>query len=1111
MSIADVDLNMAEPKDQDHPNDSILFKTIASSCFSGNHELLRLCDHKTIHAMNLSVPQASRLNIGHAHLLQFLLHDGTRLEPRDDNGNTLLIFSAKDFLYIMDKLLRLDAVTNATNNVNATSSLGTSREVMQVLLVDKSLNPDEHNQTENTALMSAAETSHIQNIKLLISAGDSQDGIHSVLLNWSKEDLDCFPLSKITLILEPYSRRITYERKLRQIVSLNILHVTKRVGLGKLLEMLSRAKLVNSIPLHLVADENDFGLSTSVLLNNFSENTETMFSKKGFPSIVGKIMSTCPDVIAKNSKGDTAHTVATSRDVIQCFQEDRRLHIDRQSSTENTALISVIETSHLQKDKWLINAGANLNRRVLLNSKTDFTENNSNESAFYAAKASGWDKLQKLLCRAKSMNSNPLQLAAVENDFETCATLLKYKLCDKEETQNLRPDILCYVFRQIQQRGAILSSALEFVRELCRMGMNVNRCQCCITSRIDFALRIGSYELAEMLCAHGARVTHENLVSAVKRQHIHVIPLLVNYGTPVNKYNYRGHIIYKDSALDVALENSLTSAARVLLQHGAQLDAECAVTQALKSDNTRTLMYLLTECAEQTKAVIVKPETLIQAVQLGDIQFIQLLLDAGADIDGVHDNKTPLMSAVHIEVINFLLNKGADVHFKTNTTPLINLFSCRYFNYKSSTFHPQLSSKEMEEQIIHVIDLFLRNGAKLEDTDENGCTALIKSVTGSPSVEVLKYLIDKGAEVNRQDNKGLTALHIASKYCTFDFVNVLIKCGALVNLKSHDGSTPLHQAVGNKDIVKLLLENQANVNLEDDLGNTPLSLASDDHVVKLLIASGSDVNHRNTSGMSPLWQAAENYNTKCLEILINAKADLDHDDHQKKSALSLVLNKWLPHERVQRTAKVLLDHQASVAFVRPDVIHRLIATCNDSTLVQRIMKSGIGPTDIVLQQTIFNWPETSVSPLAVSLILDSLDYVSYFIENWYLTKSDIKILSRNQKIIDGLQQRESKALSYLEEVSRQPMRLELLCFITVSSALGSDQGRRQRVHNSKLPVPIQDMLLFSKLEVKVLLANTWNRTKFLYQLTKNQVKQEDPKSSFYEMFENFSRRRVRRI
>ncbi|KAK0051497.1 ankyrin repeat domain-containing protein 50 [Biomphalaria pfeifferi] len=1037
MSLADVDLNMAEPKDPDHPNDSILFKTIASSCFPENHELLRLCDHKTTHAMNLAVPQASRLNIGHAHLLQFLLHDGTRLKPRDDN--TLLIFSAQDFLYIMDKLLRLDAVGNARNNVNATSSLGTSREVIQFLLVDRSLNADEQNQTRNTAFMSAVETSHIQNIKLLTSAGDSQDGIYWVLLNWSKEDLDCFPLSKITLILEPYNRSITYERELRQIAPLNVLHVTKRTGLNKLLEMLSSAKLVSSIPLHLVADENDFGLSTSVLFNRFSENTETILSKKGFPSIAGKILSSGPDVIAKNNKGDTAHTVATSRDVIQCFQ-------------------------------------------------------------------SGWDKLQKLLCRAKSMNSNPLQLAAVENDFETCTMLLKCKLCDKEETQNLRPDILCYIFRQIQQRDAILSSALEFVRELCRLGMNVNRCQCCTTSRIDFALRIGSYELAEILCAHGARVTHENIVSAVKRQRIHVIPLLVNYGTPVNKCNHRGHITYKDSALDVALENSLTSAARVLLQHGAQLDAECAVTQALKSNNTKTLMYLLTECTEQIKAMIVKPETLIQAVQLGEIQFIQLLLDSGADIDGVHYNKTPLMSAVHIEVINFLLNKGADVNLKTNTTPLINAISCRYFNYKKLTFHSQLSSKEIEEQTIHVIDLFLRNGAKLEDTDEIGCTALIKS----PSVEVLKYLIDKGAEVNRQDNKGLTALHIASKYCTFDFVNVLIKYGALVNLKSHDGSTPLHQAVRNEDIVKLLLENQANVNLEDNLGNTPLSLASDDHVVKLLIASGADVNHRNSSGMSPLWLAAENYNTKCLEILVNAKANLDHDDYQKKSALSLVLNKWLPHERVQRTANVLLDHQASVAFVRPDVIHRLIAACNDSSLVQKIMKSGISPTDIVLQQTIFNWPETSVSPLAVSLILDSLDFVSYFIENWYLTKSDIKILSGNQKIIDGLQHRDSRALSYLEEVSRQPMRLELLCFITVSSALGSDQGRRQRVHNSKLPLLIQDMLLFSKLEVKVLLPNSGNGIKFLYQLTKNQVKQEDTESSFYEMFEDFSRRRYRR-
>uniref|UniRef100_A0A2C9KYM9 Uncharacterized protein n=1 Tax=Biomphalaria glabrata TaxID=6526 RepID=A0A2C9KYM9_BIOGL len=897
-------------------NDTIFFKTIASGSIAKIHKLLRLCDQKTTHfsshALNWAVFEAC--NIGYSHLLQFVLQDGTRLEVRDDNGNSPLMIC----------------------------------------------------------------------------------------------------------------------------------------------------------------------------------------SAKGFPGIVGKLLRLGADVNAKNSNGDTSLMLATSREVIELLLQNRRLHLDEQNSTGNTALMSAIETTHLQKVKLLINAGANPKRQVGESPQSSsfslagFLINNEGESAFDVSKRMGFGKLLELLYRAKLVNINPLQLAAVKNDFDSCITLLKYKLCDREETQNLRPDILCYVLKQIQQRDAILSSDIEFVRELCRLGMDVNRCQCCAKSLMELVLNIGSYELAKILCAYGATVTHDDLVSAVKGQHLQMLQLLINHGAPVNKYHHRGYVTYKDSALDAALESSFTSAARVLLHHGAELEADCAVTQALRSKNTKTLNFLLTECGEETRAEIATPETLIQAVKLGDIQLIQLLLDAGAYIDGVHDDKTPLMSAVHIEVIEFLLSKGADVNFKTSTTAIINALSRDYLNDINLTFRPKLNSNEIDQHIIHVIGVFLKNGANLEDNDYHGNTALIKSAQGSFSVEVLKYLLDKGADVNQKDCWGLTALHAAAESHKLDFVEVLLKYNVPVNLKSDEGLTPLHLAVRDVNTVRFFLENQANVNADDFYGDTPLSLASASHgdlweVVRLLIASGSDINHRNTSGMSPVWLAAQNYNTQCLQLLIDAKADLGPNYQQKKSSLSILLNELSPSKEKQQTAIMLLKHGAGVEFVKRDIIHRLIAAGSDGTLIQMLIKIGFCPTDILLKSTIFGWPKTSVSPLAVSLILDSVDLARFFIDNWYLTKLDINILSRNKKILSCSQLRETRALPYLEEVSRQPMRLELLCFITVSSALGSDRGRRQRILNSKLPVLFQDKLLFSKLEVKVLEAVAGGGIFFLYELKKNKV------------------------
>ncbi|KAI8795246.1 ankyrin repeat and KH domain-containing protein 1 [Biomphalaria glabrata] len=916
---------MAETSDKVELDDSILFRTKASGCSSEIFNLLTLCDFSD-KALNWGVHQAC--NIGHAHLLQLLLQDGTRLELRDDNGNTPLI----------------------------------------------------------------------------------------------------------------------------------------------------------------------------------------LCSAKGFPGIVGQLLSMGADVNAKNNHGDTALMLATSVEVIHCLLEDRRLHIDDQNQTGNTALMLAIDKSHFQKVKLLINAGANPNREASqsgLTSRHGQLVNNSNESAFDMAKRMGVGKLLDLLYRAKLFNSNPLHLAAEENDFETCITLLQYNLIDKDETLNLRPDILCYILRKIQQREAILTTDVEFVKKLCMLGMDVNICQCCTKSRVELVLDKGSYELAEILCAHGAQVTHDDLVSAVKGQHVQMIPLLVKYGAPINKYEPPGCLAYRGSALDMALENSFVAAASILLSLGAKLDAQGAVTQALRKNNVQSLNFLVTECAEMTKSVIRQPQTFIQAVKSGNIQNIQMLLDAGLDINRVHINDTPIMSAARVEVVDFLLSKGADVNFKTTTTPLINALSYNCYDEIKSIFHYQLNTRELEEKMILLLDSFLKNGACLHDSDTYGNTALMKAVTLSNTESVvLKYLLDKGAEVNRRNNDGFTALHVAAESNNVSCSKLLLEYGAIVNLKCQAGLTPLHQAVGNVNLVKLFLENHANVNAEDERGNTPLLLASKyfgdvEDVVKLLITHGSNVNHRNKWGMYPLWQATKIHNTKCLTLLLGAKADLGHDHKLCKSALSVLLNKWFPNEQTQRTAALLLEHAASAEFVRADIIHRLIAAGNDGILAQQLIKSGICPTDIVLKRTIFGWPETSVSPLAVSLMLDSLDFVRYFIENWYLTKSDIKLLSRNEDVLNYLEQHEARALPYLKEVSRQPMRLELLCFITVSSVLGSDESRRQKIRESKLPALLQDQLLFTKLEHKVLQAlNVDNGFIFLHHLTKSLADQEE-ESDFYDMDEDF--------
>ena len=93
-------------------------------------------------------------------------------------------------------------------------------------------------------------------------------------------------------------------------------------------------------------------------------------------------------------------------------------------------------------------------------------------------------------------------------------------------------------------------------------------------------------------------------------------------------------------------------------------------------------------------------------------------------------------------------------------------------------------------------------------------------------VTTLIRLLDGGADINQKDN--MTALHVASMNDRLNIVKVLIQRGADVNCRTGSGSTPLMLAsrYGYLDIVKELLSNGANINLLNNNSQTALHLAA---------------------------------------------------------------------------------------------------------------------------------------------------------------------------------------------------------------------------------------------------------------------------------------------
>ena len=136
-------------------------------------------------------------------------------------------------------------------------------------------------------------------------------------------------------------------------------------------------------------------------------------------------------------------------------------------------------------------------------------------------------------------------------------------------------------------------------------------------------------------------------------------------------------------------------------------------------------------------------------------------------------------------------------------------------------------------------------------------------------LDIVKLLIDKGADVHAKDTFGKTALNLASQ--RLEIVKLLIEKGAEVNAKTKKGLTALVCAGGTQkhEIIKVLLENKANVDVQNTSKNTALHLAArvgKEETVKLLLAYGADVSIKNKRGQTAL-DVAKNETIK--QILLN--------------------------------------------------------------------------------------------------------------------------------------------------------------------------------------------------------------------------------------------------
>ncbi|SEA10341.1 ankyrin repeat domain-containing protein [Alkalimonas amylolytica] len=116
---------------------------------------------------------------------------------------------------------------------------------------------------------------------------------------------------------------------------------------------------------------------------------------------------------------------------------------------------------------------------------------------------------------------------------------------------------------------------------------------------------------------------------------------------------------------------------------------------------------------------------------------------------------------------------------------------------------------------------------QLNIVDIKGQTPLMLAAQAGDD-ELVKIMLEAGANPDLQDIKGMTALHSATKSNSVDCVNYLLELPCRLDLVAVDGRTPLHTAtwMGNQDAVRQLISIAPKMAWQRDAGNnTPLELA----------------------------------------------------------------------------------------------------------------------------------------------------------------------------------------------------------------------------------------------------------------------------------------------
>ena len=349
-----------------------------------------------------------------------------------------------------------------------------------------------------------------------------------------------------------------------------------------------------------------------------------------------------------------------------------------------------------------------------------------------------------------------------------------------------------------------------------------------------------------------------------------------------------------DNALQTACEADKADIALLLLEHKADPNLHggwygSALHAAFSRGNEIIISALLTRGAEIIYRGGNYCSVLQAAVHSENEAAVKIALQHGMSANEKGGSFTyPLLRATVVDtcpdsIVKLLLDNGADPNLEREGNDDTDQF------YRTALQHTSSVSKA---------SLLLDAGAKLDTVSGWLGTALHAAIAngGNQKSSIIKFLIDRGADVNRKVPIIGSPLGYASGIAQFDVVRLLIEAGADLHSLDIVGHSALHIAICIPEAGIQLFDNLV------DLGADPLQLdrrgcnglhyaarANNVCVLRKILESGPDINAVDIFGWTPLhWAASSTLGSiQVIKALLDGGCNKDMKDKVGRTALDI--------------------------------------------------------------------------------------------------------------------------------------------------------------------------------------------------------------------------------